>query len=198
MKIYFHLNIDTFSNTYIVVDEASKCALIIDPGKPTNEMIKQIETDGYWLCAALITHNHEENTRGLATLMRIYDLPIYAADLDVSGSAETTIKGDGTLRFGGIPVEYISVPGHTADSIVYKIGSVLFTGDAISAGEIGETTSTYAKDLLCRGIRTKIFTHPDDTVIMAGHGPMTSVGAEKKYNLDAHQPLPRESLFSGL
>lgn len=198
MKTYFHLNIDTFSNTYVVVDEHSKCAVIIDPGKPTNEVLKQIENDGYTLCAALITHNHEENTRGLSTLKRIYDLRVYAADIDVANTADTTIKGDGILKFGGITVEYFSIPGHTADSIVYKIGSVLFTGDVMSAGEIGNTTSSYAKNMLCSGIQTKIFSLSDDTVIMAGHGPMTSVGAEKMYNIDVHQPQPRESLFSGL
>ncbi|MBQ6781173.1 MAG: MBL fold metallo-hydrolase [Treponema sp.] len=188
MKIYFHLNLETFSNTYVVVDEKTKVALIIDPGKPTNELLKQIETDGYLLSAALITHNHEENTRGLATLKRIYNLSIYAADIDVANTADTTIKGEGFLKFGGITVEYFAVPGHTADSIVYKIGTVLFTGDVISAGEIGSTTSSYAKDLLYRGIQTKIFTLSDDTVIMAGHGPMTSVGAEKLYNLEATSP----------
>ena len=195
MKTYFHLNIDTFSNTYVVVDEKTKCAVIIDPGKPTNEVLKQIETDGYLLAAALITHNHEENTRGLTTLRRIYALSVYAADIDVAATADTTIKGDGILKFSGITEEYFSVPGHTADSIVYKIGSVLFTGDVISAGELGETTSSYAKDLLCRGIQTKIFTQSDDTVIMASHGPLTSVGAEKMYNLDVRQPQVREGVF---
>ena len=199
MKIYFHLNIDTFSNTYVVTDEKSKCAVIIDPGKPTNEVLKQIETDGYTLCAALITHNHEENIRGLKTLQRIYDLSIYAADIDVANTADTTIKGEGILKFGGINVEYFSVPGHTADSIVYKIGTVLFTGDVICAGEIGSTTSSYSKELLCRGIQTKIFTMSDDTVIMASHGPMTSVGAERMYNLAAATPRIRQkSFFSGL
>jgi len=199
MKFYFHLNIDTFSNTYVVLDEHSKCAVIIDPGKPTNEVLKQIETDGYTLCAALITHNHEENIRGLNTLRRIYDLSVYAADIDVANTAETTIKGDGILKFGGINVEYFSVPGHTADSIVYKIGTVLFTGDVISAGEIGSTTSSYAKNLLCKGIQSKIFTLSDDTVIMASHGPMTSVSAEKMYNLAAASPaIKHKNLFTGL
>ncbi|MBQ7159320.1 MAG: MBL fold metallo-hydrolase [Treponema sp.] len=199
MKVYFHLNIDTFSNTYVVVDEHSKCAVIIDPGKPTNEVLKQIETDGYRLCAALITHNHEENIRGLKTLKRIYDFNTYAADIDVATTADTTIKGEGILKFGGIAVEYFALPGHTADSIVYKIGSVLFTGDVISAGEIGSTTSSYAKELLCRGIQSKIFTQNDDTVIMSSHGPMTSVAAEKMYNLDAATPqIQKNNFFTGM
>ncbi len=199
MKIYFHLNIDTFSNTYVVVDEHSKCAVIIDPGKPTNEVLKQIETDGYTLCAALITHNHEDNIRGLTTLRRIYDLRTYAADIDVACTAETTIKGEGILKFGGITVEYFSLPGHTADSIVYKIGTVLFTGDVISAGEIGSTSSSYANDLLCNGIQAKIFTQSDDTVIMPSRGPMTSVNAERMYNLAAASPqIQQKNFFSGL
>lgn len=198
MRIYLHMNVDSFTNTYLVADEESRCALIIDPGKPTSDVLKQIEIGDYRLCALLITHNHAENTRGIATLQRIYDLPVYAAANDIASSAETTIQGDGVLRFGGITVGYFSVPGHTTDSLVYKIGSALFTGDVISAGEIGETTSRPARDLLCRGIRAKIFCQSDDCVIMAGRGPLTSVGAEKRFNMAACQTPPRESPFSGL
>src|SRR5574344_278179 len=114
MKIYFHLNLEGFSNCYVVVNEETKKALIIDPGKITEEIINQIEGGGYQLCAVLVTHNHLSHIRGLATLRKIYKLTIYAADSEVAGSETNVISGDGTLKVGGLNIGYLSVPGHSA------------------------------------------------------------------------------------
>lgn len=184
MKIYFHLNLEGFSNSYVVVNEETKKALIIDPGKITAEIINQIEGGGYQLCAVLITHNHSSHVRGLSTLRKIYKLAVYAADSEAAGSETNVINGDGSLKIAGLNVGYFAVPGHTSDSIVYKIGRVLFTGDVISAGKIGETSTSYSRRILCTGIQTKILSQQEDTVIMPGHGPPTSVGAEKQFNTD--------------
>jgi hydroxyacylglutathione hydrolase len=184
MKIYFHLNIEGFSNCYVIVNEATKKALIIDPGKITPDIISQIEDGGYQLTAVLITHNHANHVRGLSTLRKIYKLTVYAADSEVAGNDTAVIKGDGTLKIGGLNIGYFAIPGHTSDSMVYKIGRVLFTGDVISAGKTGETTTTYSLRTLHTGILTKILSQQENTVIMPGHGPPTSVAAEKLYNPD--------------
>ncbi|MCR5724227.1 MAG: MBL fold metallo-hydrolase [Treponema sp.] len=194
MKIYFHMNIENFSNCYLIVNEISKLAIIIDPGKINEKIINQIEDDGYELCAVLITHNHPGNVHGLKTLRRIYDVDIYAADGEVAEGETNVIKGEGVLRIAGLDIVYFALPGHAADSIVYKIGTVLFTGDSLTAGAIGETTSSYAKTTLINGIKSKIFSHQDDTIIMPGHGPLTSVGAEKKYNLDLNPPPKKNGM----
>lgn len=184
MKIYFHMNIESFSNCYVVVNEETLSAIIIDPGKITKEMINQLEDNGYKPVAVLITHNHPGHLRGLSTLLKIYDATVYAAEPVVNEISTTMIHGEGKLMIGGLEVEYFPVPGHTPDSIVYKIGSVLFTGDVIGAGTIGETNSNYSKMILKRGIEQKILTQSEDTTIMPGHGPLTTVAAERSFNLD--------------
>ncbi len=184
MKIYFHINIDSFSNCYLVVDEQSGRAVIIDPGKISEELLSKIEGNGYTLEAVLITHNHSGHTKGLSTLRKIYDVAVYAADLGVAKNPASVIRGEGTLRIAGLNVSYFSLPGHSSDSMVFKIGNVLFTGDTIEAGTIGGTSSSYARRTLIFGIRSKILSQHDDTIIMPGHGPMTSVGAEKMFNID--------------
>lgn len=184
MKIYFNLNITGFSNCYIVVNEDTKEALIIDPGKITGFIIDKIEADGYKLKAVLITHNHGSHVKGLKTLLKIYSVDIYAADWETAENQTSVIKEEGELEVAGLKVQYISIPGHTSDSMVYKIGNVLFTGDTLSAGKIGSTDNLYRKKTLKAAIRSKIFSQPDDTVIMPGHGPMTTVGAEKQFNSD--------------
>ncbi|MGI5173830.1 MBL fold metallo-hydrolase [Treponema sp. OMZ 840] len=184
MKVYFHLNIEGFSNAYLILNPAVKEAIIIDPGKITIKMIEQIEQHKYTLAAAFITHNHKSHTMGLTTLQKIYSPKIYAADYEVAKAETTVLKGDGIINAAGLNISYMSLPGHTADSMVYKIGQCLFTGDVLLAGQAGNTNSTYAKKTLIANITSKILSQQENTVIMPGHGPLSTVGAEKKFNLD--------------
>ncbi len=183
MKIYFHLSLDGFTNCYVVTNPFTKEALIVDPGIITKEIINQIESDHYTLKAILITHNHPSHVRGVTTLKRIYNPVVYAADYDVDGNDTYVLNGDGSVKIAGLNVTYMALPGHTSDSLAYKIGRVIFTGDALTSGMIGTTSSNYAERTLKSNIETKILSQHDDTVLMPGHGPPTSVGAEKKFNL---------------
>ncbi|MBQ4377870.1 MAG: MBL fold metallo-hydrolase [Treponema sp.] len=183
MKIYLHLDFEKLTNCYLVVNEETKKALIIDPCKISNTLIKQIEEGGYDLTAVFITHKHENHYRGLKTLKKIYDFSVYAADNDLS-TDKNILKGEGVKSIGGLNVEYFSLPGHSSDSMVYKIENAIFTGDVIFAGKIGSSSCSYTSKYLAKGIKSKIFSLNDGTVIMPGHGPITTVGAEKQYNLD--------------
>lgn len=186
MKIYFHLCLEEFTNCYVVVNDDPSVmeALIIDPGKISNDIISQIELGGYKLTGVLVTHNHENHVHGLTTLRKIYSPMIYAADYEVAGDQTVVLHGDGAVVVAGLTVQYLSVPGHSSDSMVYKIGNVLFTGDTITAGIIGDTNSQYSHRLLCSNIQNKLLSQNDDCVLMPGHGPPTTVLAEKKFNLD--------------
>ena len=183
MKIYFHLSLEGFSNCYVVTNPETKTALIIDPGKITKEILEQIEADHYTLEAVLITHNHQSHLRGLSTIRKIYKPQIFATDYEVAGFETQVLKGDGVLKTAGLTIGYMSVPGHTPDSMVYKIGKVLFTGDALTASMIGSTSNAYAEKMLLSNVHNKILSQNDDTVIMPGHGPPSTVLAEKKFNL---------------
>lgn len=184
MKIYLHMNLESFSNCYFVVNELSKEALIIDPGKINGRMINQLEDGGLTLRAVLITHHHKGHTMGLLTLGKIYNVNVFAADSGVASSSGCVIKGDGTLALAGMIVSYYSIPGHSSDSMVFKIGNVIFTGDTLQAGIIGSTNNIYAKKTLRNGIRSKLLIMSNDTVIMPGHGPLSTIGVEKVFNLD--------------
>lgn len=183
MKIYFHLNLGGFSNCYLIVNEESNEAIIIDPGKITDDIISQLEDNHLKLSAVLITHNHGSHVDGLRTLRKIYSPKIYAADWEVAGDNTTVISGDGKVRIAKMTVKYMSIPGHTADSVVYGIGNVLFTGDVLSAGQIGSTNSSYSEFILKSNIEQKIFSQQEGTILMPGHGPPTTLGAVKEYNL---------------
>ncbi len=198
MKIYFHLNLEGFSNCYIIVNPEKKEAVIIDPGKITNQIIRHIEDDKYNLCAVLVTHNHGSHTRGLTTLRKIYNPKIYAADYETAGSDTNVLKGNGVIQAAGFTIGYMSVPGHSPDSMCYKIGKVIFTGDTLSAGKIGSTNNTYARSMLISNVQTKILSQQDDITIMPGHGPPSSIAAEKQFNLDLGTPILRENIYKTL
>ncbi len=197
MKIYNHLNTNGLSNTYVVVNERNHEAIIIDPGQISERIIEQIEVNSLKFTTVLITHNHKNHVEGLKTMMKIYSPNIYAADWEIEGNETIVLNGDGKIRLAGMTVHYMTLPGHTADSMIYKIGNILFTGDTIGAGRIGSTNSSYSSHILKRNINEKILSQQESTVIMPGHGPPTSVGAEKLYNKDLegivynnlHQPM---------
>ena len=179
MKVYFHLNEGGFSNCYLVVNEISNQAIIIDPGKITKEIIARIEDNHLNLSDVLITHNHGSHADGLKTLRKIYSPKVFAADWTVAANDTTVITGDGTTQIEGMQVSYLTIPGHTSDSVVYKIGSILFTGDVLLSGEIGKTNSSYSEYILRSNIEHKIFSQLDTTVLMPGHGPPSTLGAAK-------------------
>jgi len=188
MKIYFHLNIEGYSNCYIITNPELKEAIIVDPGKITKQIIANIENDHYNLSAVLITHNHGSHTDGLETLRKIYTPKIYAADAQAAAEDTIVLKGDGIFKVAGLTVGYLSVPGHSTDSMCYKIGNVIFTGDTLSAGRIGSTNNNYAKKTLISNIQTKIFSQQEDTIFLPGHGPPTSLEAEKLFSLSLGLP----------
>ena len=147
-------------------------------------LISQIEDKRLKICAVLITHNHKKHVSGLKTLRKIYNFKTYAADYEIEGEESMILKGDGLIRLAGMNINYFSLPGHSSDSIIYKIGGTLFTGDALSNGMIGKTTSIYARQMLIRNLNEKVMSQSDNTALLPGHGPPTTVGAERKYNQD--------------
>ncbi len=182
MKIYFHINLEGFSNCYVVANEKNHKAFIIDPGRLTESIINNIETDNYKLTDILVTHKHESHICGIKTIMKIYTPKIHAVDWEIEHYKTDILTGDGTFTAAGLKIKYFSLPGHTSDSMIYKIGNTIFTGDTISAGRIGSTSSNFSKQTLIKNIKTKIYSQTDETILLPGHGPPTTVGAEKIYN----------------
>lgn len=184
MKVYFHLNLKGFSNCYVVVNEKAKEAIIIDPGKITEGIIKQIENDNLKLTAVLITHNHGSHVDGIKTLRKIYNPKIYAADWEVAKNDTNVLMGDGKIRVAKMNVRYMTIPGHTADSIVYGIGNLFFTGDVLFAGSMGSTNSSYSEFILRTNIENNIFSQQDGVILMPGHGPPTTLEAARMFLME--------------
>jgi glyoxylase-like metal-dependent hydrolase (beta-lactamase superfamily II) len=184
MKIYNYVSLEHFSNCYLVTEDTTMQAIIIDPCKISAPILEKIESGPYQLVAAMVTHNHLGHTRGIPVLRKIYDLKIYAADYELVKDKTAVLKDDGTLHLAGLDVYYSSVPGHSFDSMVFQIGRVFFTGDVITAGLVGKTYSSYNKRLLISTIKEKILSQDEACILLPGNGPPTTIGAEKRIKTD--------------
>ncbi len=183
MKIYKHYSIYGFSNSYTVVNEETRSAIVVDPAEVTVDMIEQIEEKSYTLDAVLVTHNHIHHCRGLKTLMRIYSPRIYASNAKIFNFPCCKVRDREVFEEGGLSIQAIAMPGHSQDSMIFAIDSSLFTGDAIHAGILGKTTSAFNARSLNERLMTRLAHLPDDSLIFPGHGPPTTLGTEKKFNI---------------
>ena len=185
MRLFFHYCSHGFSNCYVLgTDTSPGEAIIIDPANMDLVLLRIIEDNNYTLKGVLITHDHSHHVRGLKTIMKIYNTDIYAINPQV-GEYHTTIVKDGVpVNIGPFMTEVFSIPGHSADSAIYKIGRFLFTGDAISAGLTGKTASSYAIANEVNALRKKILSLPGDYIVLPGHGPPSSLEAERRFNID--------------
>ncbi len=183
MKIYQHYSIYGFSNGYIVGNEDSNEAIIVDPAEVTTTMIDQLENHAFTVKAVLITHNHIHHCRGLKTLMRIYQPTVFASNTKIFDIACRKVRDQDIFTEAGFKIRAIAVPGHSQDSIVYSIEDCLFTGDSLHAGVLGKTTSSFNAKALLERLKTKLSGLPEDTMIFPGHGPPSTLGTEMKFNL---------------
>jgi hydroxyacylglutathione hydrolase len=183
MKLYQHYSVYGFANSYLLGDDETKQALIVDPGEFNAGMLNHVERNGYYVRAILITHNHVHHVRGLKTLLKIYEAEIFAANSRVMGVSCRVVKDGERFAIAGFRADAFSVPGHSSDSMVYRIDKLLFTGDALHAGVIGRTLSPFNAELLIDRLKTRILGLGDDLVVLPGHGPPSTLGVERRFNL---------------
>ncbi|MDR2630780.1 MAG: MBL fold metallo-hydrolase [Spirochaetaceae bacterium] len=191
MKVFFHYCHQGFSNCYILGTEfdeetggtGPRNAIIIDPGVMDEAVLNSIEQYDYTLRGVFITHNHPSHVRGLRAIKRIYEVDIYAVNHVILDQRTVMVRDGETVTVGDFKIEVISVPGHSADSAVFKIEHLLFTGDTLSAGLVGSTASSYGAEVQMRALRSRLLSLPGDYVVMPGHGPPSSLDAERRFNV---------------
>ena len=181
-KLYQHYSLYGFANSYILGNDETKTALIVDPGEFTVGMLNHVEKNGYYVSAVLVTHSHIHHVRGLAALLRVYEAKTYAASSKVFAVSTRVVRDGDILDIGGLEIEALSVPGHSPDSVIYSFGGMLFTGDALQAGLPGKTLSTYNASLLADRIKRRLSDLPEDSILLPGHGPPSTLGSERRYN----------------
>jgi len=189
MKLFYQYCSFGFSNCYVIGTDRIKpgqqnAAVIIDPGSIENVILDTIENNNMDVKAVLITHDHLSHVRGLRTLMRIYNIEVFAVNQSILDHKTTVVKDGDKLFIGGFTVEVISIPGHSSDSVVYRVGDMLFTGDVLTAGLVGSTASAYGSATQMNNLRSRLLSLPGDYLVLPGHGPPSTLEAERRFNSD--------------
>jgi len=195
-------------NTYVVWDESKEC-IIIDPGNSTpyedKILFNFIEQNQLKPVRLLLTHGHLDHIAGNDAVFSQYHLlpEVHKEDLFLIESHELTAKMYGIpctpsplpekfinegdiIKFGYSELLCIHTPGHSPGSITYysKKDGFAIVGDVLFYESIGRTDLPKGDfEVLSHSIRKKLYTLPDSTIIYSGHGPSTTIGHEKKYNM---------------
>jgi hydroxyacylglutathione hydrolase len=177
------------SNGYVFFLDGGKRAALIDPAGIPGNLLRILRDGQYHLEYILITHKHADHCDATSEVARNFPnakIVMHRADVHAIGTLAhhaLLVKDGEALPFGDVRIRMMHTPGHTDGSSSYLFKSTLFTGDTLFAGSVGGAfgdASTYA-DIL-NSVRSKIFTLPDDTVLMPGHGPPSKVAWEKEHN----------------
>ena len=196
-------------NTYLIYDEVSKDCCIIDPGMSSGKEEEAIENfitkNGLHLTQIINTHLHIDHVAGVPWLQKKYGAPVLAHEGDrflgdnlkmqaqmfglrfnpgEMQVSEYLHDGD-KIKIGEGELEVIEVPGHSKGSIALydKEDGILISGDALFEGSIGRTDLPGGDfHELIGNLKNRLLKLPEDTVVYPGHGPATTIGAEKRSN----------------
>jgi hydroxyacylglutathione hydrolase len=189
-------------NCFILADEKTKEAVIIDPGDDAQNILKVIKDKGLTVKYLVSTHAHFDHVganqalkeaTGAELLMHEGDAPVLATALRQSAAfgmkpvssppADRYVKQGDVINAGEISLKVLHTPGHSPGGISLLEQGMVFTGDALFAGSIGRSDLA-GGDLmtLLRSIKANLMTLPDDTKVFPGHGPTSTIGDERREN----------------
>lgn len=189
MFFFSYFSSQGFANCYLIGPKAGKEAILIDPGIFDVDLLKIIEDHNLYIKHILITHSHEDHTSAIKTILKIYDANIYGYRQSISGFPAVKLRDYEKLNLGAYHFEVLETPGHSGDSLTYRLENMLFTGDTLLAGSIGYTVDAFSRGLIITSLKEKVFTLPDETFIFPGHGPPSKVGIERYLNLDLNEDI---------
>jgi hydroxyacylglutathione hydrolase len=174
---------DMTVNSYLVFDSQSKTAVAFDTGSTSAGMLDYAKAHGLKIELLLLTHTHVDHVADLARLAASTAAAIYVGEKEEFRDALPFAAGK-TFRAGNLKIETRQTSGHARGGITYVVTGLprrlAVVGDALFAASMGGGAISYEEAL--RTNRKEIFSLPDDTVICPGHGPLTTVGEQKKHN----------------
>jgi hydroxyacylglutathione hydrolase len=203
MQIKHYLSGMLAVNCYLVIDETTKKAFIVDPGGVNKQLINYVKEEGIDPQYIVLTHGHgdhiggvpyyqkhfpgikliaHEEERNMLLDPRLNHSPNTCAK-SISIDADIYVKDKDTLTVGELTLQFIHTPGHTKGGMSIYVENSLFSGDTLFAQSVGRTDfSGSSFSQLKDSIQNKLYTLPDETMVYPGHMGSTTIGFEKEHN----------------
>jgi glyoxylase-like metal-dependent hydrolase (beta-lactamase superfamily II) len=191
-------------NCSIIGDETSREAMVIDPGDDIEEILALIAKHNLQVKQIVITHAHIDHVGGAMKLRAATGAPILLNQNDYAllkmldtqaawvgmkspGKVEIdqSVEQADTVRAGSITANVLHTPGHTEGSVClyFPVEKTLVAGDTLFAGSIGRTDLPGGSfEKIIQSLRGTVLALPDETVVVPGHGPLTTIGEERESN----------------
>ena len=185
------------TNCYLLIDEETNEAAVIDPADEAETIRDAIEGAGVTLRYILLTHGHRDHTLAAPKLHEMFpdaavyihpddkgQVGIYRYPMEELIGDDLKFYDDGdTLPLGSLTIEVILTPGHTGGSVCLKCGNALFTGDTLFAGSMGRIDLPGARPEQMMGSLARLKRLDGDYDVYPGHGPSSTLERERSYNL---------------
>jgi glyoxylase-like metal-dependent hydrolase (beta-lactamase superfamily II) len=189
-------------NCYLVVDDATHRAVLVDPGDEAPRIIGMVRASGAQLDAIWLTHAHIDHIGAVAAVKREWDVPVYlhpadaalydagerqaafyGLDFEQPPPPERDIAEGDRMRVGGLEFNVLHTPGHAPGLVVFHGNGVVLAGDLLFAGSIGRTDLPLSNPAAMERSLTRLMHElTDDIVVHPGHGPSTTIGRERVAN----------------
>ena len=191
------------ANNYLLIDEETNDAVLIDCSAADDGFLGEIKKLGVNLKYILLTHGHFDHLLGVDKFHEVFGVGAYVAEEDMTqvrlvpdmmqlyagmipvniSSIKNFVKDGDKFNVGNIKIKAISTPGHTEGGMCYLVDDKLFSGDTLFQGSVGRCDLTGGDwDAIKTSIKDKLFKLPASTVVYPGHGAQTTIDFEKKYN----------------
>lgn len=188
-------------NSYLVIDDDCRCAVLIDPGDEPDRLLEMIARSGARLEAIWLTHAHLDHVGAINGVRRVHAVPVhlhpfdrplydraaevaalYGLPFDQPEAPDHELAEGGVMTVGGLRFDVLHTPGHAPGHVVFHGHGVMLGGDLLFRGSVGRTDLPFCSGADMEASLARVSALPAETIVHPGHGPTTTIAEELAAN----------------